>query len=169
MSKFDPPKLNPAFDHHISHGQGQHTEGHAVKGNLARDGAPKRSYPVKVHGGFHKITQSGQNVLPHVADALDSLTGATVPVGRNVAQAGYGNDGVSHGNPTLKPPGPAKKLTRVQPSFGMKRQTDPSLALHELGDAVLQAAFAASDNHDRQAHGRGNDGAKLPESTKENT
>ncbi len=35
---------------HDSHGAGDYATGHAVSGNIARDGAPKHVHPVTVHG-----------------------------------------------------------------------------------------------------------------------
>jgi hypothetical protein len=37
---------------HNSHGLGDHATGHAVPGNIARDGAAKHVHPVMVHGGM---------------------------------------------------------------------------------------------------------------------
>jgi hypothetical protein len=41
----------PLTPSHNNHSLGQHIEGHAVKGNLARDGAPKRFTKIPLHGG----------------------------------------------------------------------------------------------------------------------
>jgi hypothetical protein len=152
---------------HVSHGQGDHATGHAVKGNIARDGAPKRIEAVAVHGGMSRTT-NGNTITGggHAASALDSLTGATVPAARNTAQAGWGNKGVRDGNPTAKPPGPQKKLTRVAPAFGMRSRTNEGhqSPLHELGEAVLDAAFSASTRDDQMAHRRPR---RLPDTTRE--
>lgn len=155
--------VNPGMTvSHMSHGQAEH-KGHHVPGNLPRDGAPKLNKPVPIHGGMVRHVQGAAITGGgHLASALDSLTGATVPAGRNTAQPGWGNSGVSDGNPLVKLPGPKSTLTRVQPSFGQASRTNDKLALHEIGEAILREAFEASATDDRMAHGRGRDGAKLP-------
>ncbi len=162
MSKLDPVKLNPAFSHHASHGLGDHVEGHAVKGNIARDGAPKRVHDIKVHGGMVKHTADGSYRAfggDH-ASAINSLSGVTVPAARNTSTPGYGNAGVQSGHPFAKAPG-SKNLKPVPPSFGMRsRSAAPNTDMHALGAAILDAAFSVGSPDDKAAHGRGPDGRK---------
>lgn len=166
MGKLDPVKLNPALDHHVSHGLGDHVTGHAVPGNIARDGSPKRAYPVKIHGGQVKHIADGSYRAfggDH-ASAIDAVSGVTVPAGRNVSTPGYGNAGLQSGHPFAKAPG-SKNLTRVETSFGM-RSRNPGVAelgskLHELGAAILDQAFSVASPDDCMAHGRGADGKKI--------
>ncbi|MGH7223786.1 MAG: hypothetical protein ACRELF_11195 [Gemmataceae bacterium] len=151
---------------HLSHGQADHA-GHHVPGDLPRDGSGKLNRPVPVHGGMSRqvngVTITGGG---HVASALDSLTGAVVPVGRTTAP-GWGNKGVTNGNPLVKAPGPKTKQSRVQLSFGMKPRTDDQAMMHELGEAVLEQAFSAACSDDRMAHGRARDGKLLPQGVTE--
>jgi hypothetical protein len=142
---------------HMSHGLGEHVTGHAVKGNIARDGAPKLVQPVMVHDGMTKQTEGGATALggDH-ASAVDALTGnVVVPGARNVSQAGWGNGGIQNGHPLAKAPG-SKNLKPVPPSFGMKDDG----TMHALGEAMLSEAFAASAGDDRMAHGRDAKGRK---------
>jgi hypothetical protein len=162
MSKLDPVKLNPAFSHHASHGLGDHVEGHAVKGNIARDGAPKRVHDIKVHGGMVKHTADGsfRAFAGDDASYLDSISGASVPAARNTSTPGYGNAGVQSGHPFAKPPG-GKNLKPVPPSFGMRsRSAAPNTDMHALGAAILDAAFSVGSPDDKAAHGRKPDGSK---------
>jgi hypothetical protein len=140
---------------HQSHGDAA-KQGHAVPGNLARDGAPKCVQPVMVHDGMKRQTAAGQTALggDH-ASAVDSLTGNVVVPGNGKCAPGWGNSGVQSGHPLAKIPG-SKNLKPVPPSFGMKG--DP--AMHELGEAMIAEAFANATGDDRTAHGRGSDGRR---------
>jgi len=162
MSKTDPVNLNPAFSHHASHGLGDHGEGHAVKGNIARDGAPKRVHDVRIHGGMVRHTADGNYRAfggDH-ASAIDSLSGVIVPAAGNTSTPGYGNAGVQSGHLFAKPPG-SKNLKPVPPSFGMRsRSAAPDTDMHALGAAILDAAFSAGSPDDRAAHGRKPGGSK---------
>ena len=161
MSKLDQVKLNPAFSHHASHGLADH-EGRAVKGNIARDGAPKRVHDIKVHGGMVKHTADGsfRALGGDHASAIDALSGQTVVPGIPTSTAGFGNAGIQDGHPFAKAP-LGKNLKPVKPSFGMKSQTAaPGTDMHELGRAILDAAFSVGSPDDKAAHGRGDDGKK---------
>ncbi len=123
---------------HVSHGLGPTHTGHAVPGNLARDGAPKRVHSIEVHPGMQTRSKSGADVLSgHEASAIDALSGATVVPGAVTTAPGYGNAGVQSGHPFAKPPG-AKNLKPAQPSFGQRSRTAPHSA--ELGAAILAQA-----------------------------
>lgn len=162
MGKLDPVKLNPAFTHHQSHGGGEVVTGHAVPGNIARDGAPKRVHDIKIHGGQFKHTADGSARAfggDH-ASAIDSVSGVTVPAGRNVAQAGYGNQGVQSGHPFAKAP-QSKNVKPAQPVIGQRSRTSDHTKMHELGAAILDAAFSVGSGDDCMAHGRGRDGKKI--------
>lgn len=163
MGKLDPVKLNPAFHHHKSHGEGDHLKGHAVPGVLGRDGAPKRATSVKIHGGMVRHTADGSYRAfggDH-ASAINSLSGVTVPAARNTSTPGFGNSGVQNGHPFAKAPG-SKNLKPVPPSFGMRsRSAAPNTDMHALGAAILDAAFSVGSPDDKAAHGRGDDGKKI--------
>lgn len=154
MGKLDKVQLNPAFAHHASHGHGDHMTGHAVPGNIARDGAPKRAHVVPIHGGMAKQTDSGAVAFggDH-ATALDSVSGRTVPAGRSVATPGWGNGTARSGNPMLHEPG-SKNVKPVAVHPNMTRGANHDQMLAELGRAVLQNGFDASAPDDRSAHGR---------------
>ena len=116
--KFD-VKINPAPTHHQSHGQGDAVRGHAVKGNIARDGKAKRVTAVAIHGGMVKHTADGnfRAFGGHDASYLDSLIGATV--GGDVKSApGWGNGSVRTGNPTaIAPAGKRLRPVAVHPNM----------------------------------------------------
>jgi hypothetical protein len=142
---------------HDSHGLGPVREGHHVPGNLARDGAPKRVHTVAVHGGMSKATKSGALALGgHHASALDSLSGNVVVPGA-IQDWPYSGKVTSNGHPLAKAPA-SKNLKAVAPSFGQRSRTKPHSA--ELGEAIMQQAFAGSCSDDCQAHGRKPDGSK---------
>jgi hypothetical protein len=148
------PIIKPAIPHHISHGLGQHLEGHAVKGNIARDGAPKRATVVKINGGMAKQMSNGFRAAggDH-ASALDSLSGVTVPAGKTVSTPSWGNATARSGNPTVHAP-VGKRLAPVKPSWGMKSQSASGRSPTDLGEAILNEAFANADAATRAAHGR---------------
>jgi hypothetical protein len=154
---------------HVSHGGGDHVTGHAVKGNIARDGAPKHVRVTPVHGGMTRQVQ-GQPITGggHVASALDAISGQTVVPGIPNSTPGYGNTGVQSGHPLAKAPG-GKNLKPVAPSFGMRsRGPSPDSAMHEIGEAMIAEAFANSSRDDRVAHGCGGDGRRFPDAVDEN-
>jgi len=63
----------------LTHGLGQHAEGHAEPGNIARDGAPKRVGTIKLHDGMHFVSAGGQlflggrSALPRDASGANPL------------------------------------------------------------------------------------------------
>lgn len=163
--KFNVP-INPAFDHHESHGLGEHVEGHAVPGNIARDGAAKKSTPIKIHGAMVKHTTGGgyRAFGADHACALDSLSGNVVVPGNVKSTPGYGNSGVQSGHPLAKAPqGKNLKPVPISHGQGVPKSLHSALGevLHDLGQAVLTEAFAASARDDRIAHGRDDDGKKI--------
>lgn len=93
-----------------------------------------------VHGQMHRMV-NGQPVTgggSH-ASALDSLSGAIVPAGRNTATPGWGNESARSGNPMAHPPGSKNlKPVRIHPS--MSKGTDHDQMLADLGAAVLRSA-----------------------------
>lgn len=162
--------VNPGMTvSHVSHGGGEHVTGHAVPGNVARDGAPKHISVTPIHGGMVRQVQ-GEPITGggHHASALDAISGQTVVPGSIKSTPGYGNAGVQSGNPLGRAPG-GKNLGRVSVSFGMRsRGPNPDSAMHEIGEAMIAEAFANSGSDDRQAHARGRDGKRLPDATNEN-
>lgn len=146
---------------HASHGAGEHITGHSVPGNIARDGAAKKLQPVAVNGAMFKQSKSGAMAVggDH-SSAIDSLNGAEVVPGRVTAQPGWGNSGAQSGHPLAKAPA-GKNLSPVPPSFGMRtRGATPDDAMHVIGEAIMQEAFAASACDDCVAHGRQRNGSK---------
>jgi hypothetical protein len=139
---------------HMSHGQADH-DGHHVPGNLARDGKGKLNRPVPVHGGMSKQTKAGGLALGgNHASALDALSGAAVVPGQVKAQSGWGNAGVQSGHPFARAPG-SKNLRPVPVAFGQRsRGPNPDSAMHEIGQAMPDEAFANSSRDDCDAHGR---------------
>ncbi len=103
---------------HNSHGLGQHAEGHAVAGNIARDGGKKNVRPILTHGGMTK-RQVSMNAMGHAH--------ATAP-------------DANPASPMTKEPG-AKVLTPPAIKPGMKNRTSPGTDLHELGRAILATAL----------------------------
>ena len=59
---------------HMSHGLGDHATGHAVAGNIARDGAPKKVSPVAVHDGIeHQLPKKPDGSAPRSRDSEDGI------------------------------------------------------------------------------------------------
>jgi hypothetical protein len=148
---------------HLTHGGGDHVTGHAVQGNIARDGAPKNVRAVPVHGGMAKQTKSGALARGRdQASAIDSLSGnVVVPGAPNVAQAGWGNSGIANnGHPLAKRPA-SKNLKPVSVTPGMRsRGVKARGPLPEIGASILAEAFRAAAPDDRMAHGRDKSGRK---------
>jgi len=122
-------KKQPTFSH-MSHGLGDHAEGHAVPGVLGRDGAPKRVVPVAIHPGMTTQTKSGGEALggDHKS-AVDSLSGLVVVPGK------HGGEAVAH--PLVAPPA-EKRLAPVAPVPGQRSRTNADCETHA----------------DKQQHGR---------------
>jgi hypothetical protein len=122
-------KKQPTFSH-MSHGLGDHADGHAVAGNIARDGSPKRVVPVAIHPGMTTQTKSGGEALggDHKS-AVDSLSGLVVVPGKHGAEA------TAH--PLVAPP-VAKRLAPVAPVPGQRSQTNQDCETH--GDKVEHGA-----------------------------
>jgi hypothetical protein len=59
--------------HHFSHGDGDHVRGHAVPGNIARDGAPKAVHGVPIHKSAKRqqIDMAGVGGMGHATAAID--------------------------------------------------------------------------------------------------
>jgi hypothetical protein len=59
--------------HHASHGNGDHVTGHAVPGNVARDGAPKAVHDVPVHNAMKRqqIDTAGVGGMGHPTSVID--------------------------------------------------------------------------------------------------
>ena len=156
--KFNVP-LNPAFNHHDSHGQGDHVTGHAVPGNLARDGAAKKTAPIKIYGAMVRHTADGSYRAfgADHASAIDLLSGNVVVPGAIKSTPGWGNSGAQSGHPLQKAP-QGKNLKPVPISHGMgvpkKLHGAFGKVLDDLGQCILKEAFDASDHQTRQAHGR---------------
>jgi hypothetical protein len=112
---------------------------HGVKGNIARDGAPKRMHPVSVHNAMSKVTKDGSVALggDH-ASAIDSLTGGVVVPGAAKSAPGWGNGDVRSGNPMARPPA-SKNLKPVQATPGMRSRTSKHDPL--IGAAILASAL----------------------------
>jgi hypothetical protein len=107
-----------------------------VKGNIARDGAPKRMHPVSIHNGMTERQQTLQG-MGH-ATALDSLSGQTVTPGKTNSVPGWGNGGLRSGNPMAHAPA-SKNLKPVAVTPGMRSRTsqhDPA-----IGAAILASAL----------------------------
>lgn len=137
-------KLNKSFHSHNSHGSAVpgRTPGH-VRGDIARNGAGKDTYSVKIHGGMVRTALTGDRALggDH-ASAIDSLTGGiVVPGARNVSTPGYGNGGVQSGHPLAKAPG-TKNLKPVDVHPSMAHRAAPSM--HSLGNAILEQAYSVA-------------------------
>jgi hypothetical protein len=104
-----------AIKSHDSHGEGDHVTGHAVPGNIARDGKGKHVSAVAVHDGMTR-RQTSFNAMGHAnATALDA----------------------NPASPLTKEPA-GKTLAPVQATPGMRSRTSP----HDpaLGQAILEAA-----------------------------
>jgi len=102
---------------HDSHGMGDHVTGHAVSGNIARDGAPKHVHPVTLHGGMTARQQS-LNAMGHATAVAPDANPAS---------------------PLTKEP-QGKTLAPVQAKPGMRSRTSP----HDpaLGAAILASALS---------------------------
>jgi hypothetical protein len=101
---------------HNSHGMGDHVTGHAVPGNIARDGAKKHVTPITYHGGMTARQQSLKGMQHATAVAPDA----------------------NPASPMNKEPG-RKVLAPVQVKPGMRSRTSP----HDpaLGAAILATAL----------------------------
>ena len=157
--------LRPAIHGHDSHGLGPARTGHAVPGNVARDGKAKNVHSVKIHGGMNKQTTSG-----FVAGGGNHASAAWThyPVQPfQCAAIAPRPDGATPEQQTAR-----RSPSRLDQSVSSRRNPLSECArdqnegsptpMHELGEAMLAAAFEASGSDDRQAHGRGRDGSKLP-------
>lgn len=110
-----------------------------VKGNIARDGAPKRMHPVSVHNGMTARQQSLKGMQHANASAPDANPASPLtkePTGKPFV-----------GKPVATTPGMRSRTTPHDPA---------------LGKAILAEAFANSSADDRLAH------CGLPVSTSEN-
>jgi hypothetical protein len=67
---------------HVSHGLGDHAVGHAVKGNPARDGAPKRVTPIEhAFGMTHQQTDvAGIGGMGRATATLDGGSAPAAPL-----------------------------------------------------------------------------------------
>jgi hypothetical protein len=115
---------------HASHGGGDHVSGHAVPGNIARDGAPKHVHPILAHGGMTS-RQLALKGMQH-ANAVAPDANPASPLSKEPA-----------GKPFVGKPVPV--------SPGMRSRTAPHNPA--LGAAILAEAFAASSADDCNAHG----------------
>ena len=110
---------------HMSHGFGDHAIGHAVPGNLARDGAKKNVNPTPVNPGMVRVTGTEKG-MPTVT-TLASIPDASNPN-------------------ALDPTKPGKTFAPVKPSPGMHSRTgaiarsltDPTL--YALGQSIKDEA-----------------------------
>jgi hypothetical protein len=99
--------IGPSFVSHHSHGAGTHVEGHAVLGNIARDGAPKRHTDVMVNPGM--VAKSRKTGLLHThAHSIDYTDS-------------------DPGNPLKAGPPRGKDLRPVPIKPGMRSRTSPGL------------------------------------------
>jgi hypothetical protein len=105
---------------HLSHGMGDHVTGHAVKGNIARDGAPKKVTGIAVHPGMTRQQQDGAGVggMGHAA--------ATISGGQTIASS-------AAAAPLAHSYGAAPDLKTgkvVPPSFGQRSRTNEDTESH---------------------------------------
>jgi hypothetical protein len=115
--------------HHVSHGNGQHIEGGAVKGNLARDGAAKRTNVVPVHRGMTPAQHYGAASMGGTpGGGLGHATSSAIP----------GENPLSPNAVTI---GKAKELTPPKITPGMRSRTTPELS-DEMHQALSAAVFA---------------------------
>jgi hypothetical protein len=138
---------------HMSHGQADQP-GHHRPGELPRDGKGKLNRPTLIHGGMVRQVE-GKTILGggHTASTIKS-GGQIIPSAKNAAVAGWGNSTVRSGNPMAHAPA-GKNLAPVKPAMGMRSRSDtPAEAMHAIGQAILNEAFANSDADTRRAHGR---------------
>jgi hypothetical protein len=93
-----------------------------------------------VHGQMHRIV-NGKPVTGSgsFASYLDSVSGAVVPAGRNVATPGWGNATARSGNPMVHSPA-SKQLKPVAIHPNMTKGPAHAQALRDLGEAVLAQA-----------------------------
>lgn len=128
MSIFGGPKkdipVNPAMVHH-THNEGEAFKGHAVPGNIARDGAPKNHRPVEVHSGM-------------------------LSRNRNTGAFDWGGHGASYDadptNPLNSGPPRGKTFAPVPPSPGMRNRAADDLASADPG-AAHRGFEAAKDTY----------------------
>jgi hypothetical protein len=110
---------------HVSHGMGDHVTGHAVPGNVARDGQGKNVNATPVHGGMVRITGTAEGA-PTIT-TLQSIPDASNPCAAD-------------------PSKPGKVLAPVRTSPGMRSRQgaiarsldDPTL--YALGQAIKDEA-----------------------------
>jgi hypothetical protein len=125
-------------------------KGHAVAGNIARNGAPKVHADVPVHGGMTRRQVELKGMGHAIGSAPDASAAnpldKTVP-GKTFApvQAYPGMRSRSHD--TAHGGQPGENHTR-----NVGRGADSSA--RDLGARILDEAFAASAPDDRMAHGR---------------
>jgi len=152
-----PLVINPGTPSHSSDRThiNEHNAAHGYDGGKA----PKAKHGganTPVHGGMHRVVD-GKPTMGGGSHAsyLDSIiSGAVVPAARNTAQPGWGNASARSGNPMVHAPA-GKVLSAPKVSFGTKSQSASGRDLSELGRAILDESFAASDADTRRAHGRG--------------
>jgi hypothetical protein len=89
--------------HHVSHGLGDHVTGHAVPGNIARDGAPKAVHGVPVHNGMKRqqIETAGVGGMGHPTATIDG--GQSIPSSAAAAPLAHAYGG---GLPKVRGPAP---------------------------------------------------------------
>ena len=92
---------------HMSHGLGDHADGHAVPGNIARDGAPKKVTPVPHHSGMSLLQSSGAGLggLGHATATINDggQTIATSAAAAPLAHAYSGRPDLKSGTPAAPP------------------------------------------------------------------
>jgi hypothetical protein len=118
---------------------GEHTEAHGHDGGKPPK-AKHGSGSTSVHGGMTRQV-NGQPITGggHDASALDSLSGATVPLTRGVASPGWGNSTVRNGSQTVHPPASKQlKPVGIHPSMSKGAAHDQMLA--DLGASILSEA-----------------------------
>lgn len=114
---------------HVSHGMGDHATGHAVPGNIARDGAPKHVHAILTHGGQHRTT--GTNIGAPKSETLKSIPDASSPLARDPTKPGKVM------RPVAAVPGQRSRTSRHDPA---------------LGAAILQEACERTGGPDHPAN-----------------
>jgi hypothetical protein len=134
---------------------GEHAATHGYDGG--KPPLPKHGSGISpVHGGMHRVV--GGKVIAGGGHEASMVDGGTVPAARNMATPTWGNSGLQSGNPVPRPAA-EKRLKAVPIAFGQSRGRQDS-DLHELGTAMLEAAFANSDTQTCVAHSRNRDGSR---------
>jgi hypothetical protein len=118
--------------HHFSHGNGEHVVGHAVKGNIARDGKGKAVHAVAIHNGMKRqqIETAGVGGMGHPTSVIDG--GQSVSASSAAAPLAHAYGG---GVPKVRGAAPVKPGMRSR--IGAPARSLDDATPHDIRGAML--------------------------------